>query len=122
MEYKDLCDNVFKDTLFVDVDPPFIMDEVQDILLCNGAGYSFDLTSKYDSIRWNSGSRNKIITWVDEGEYSLRAWQGVCYADDTFNITTSVSPEIKISGDSLFCLGDSTLINLDINPSDAIYQ
>ena len=122
VEYKDLCDNVFKDTLFVDVDPPFIMDEVQDTLLCNGAGYSFDLTSKYDSIRWNSGSRNKIITWVDEGEYSLRAWQGVCYADDTFNITTSVSPEIKISGDSLFCLGDSTLINLDINPSDAIYQ
>ena len=121
VEYKDLCDNVFKDTLYVDVDEPFTLDDAKDTLLCNGLGYSFDFTLNYDSIRWNSGSRSKKITWLTEGEYSLRAWQGVCYDDDTFNITTSVSPVITITGDSVFCQGDSTLINLEIIPSDAVY-
>lgn len=121
VEYKDLCDNVFKDTLHVEVDEPFNLDDAKDTLLCNGLGYSFDFTLNYDSIRWNSGSRSKKITWFTEGEYSLRAWQGVCYDDDTFNITTSVNPVITIKGDSVFCQGDSTLINLEIIPSDAVY-
>tara|TARA_B100001063_G_scaffold244246_1_gene276567 strand:- start:192 stop:2195 length:2004 start_codon:yes stop_codon:yes gene_type:complete len=122
VEYKDLCDNTFMDTLFVDVDQPFLIEDFSDTLLCNGSGYSFDFTSKYDSVYWNSGSRNKKITWVAEGEYVIRAWQGVCYDDDTFNITSSKNPEIKFSGDTIFCEGDSTLLSLDINPSDAVYQ
>jgi gliding motility-associated-like protein len=122
VEYKDLCDNAFKDTLYVDVDEPFTLDDAQDTLLCNGVGYSFDLSSIYDSVRWNSGSRSRKVTWLKEGKYSYRAWQGVCYSDDTFNITISVDPVIKIMGDSLFCEGDSTLLNLEINPSDAVYQ
>lgn len=122
VEYKDLCDNVFKDTLFVDVDQPFLIDDFTDTLLCNGSGYSFDFTSKYDSVYWNSGSRNKKITWINEGEYAMRAWQGVCYDDDTFNITVSENPEIKFSGDTTFCEGDSILLSLDITPSDAVYH
>ena len=121
VEYKDLCDNVFKDTLHVDVDEPFTVDDAKDTLLCNGLGYSFNFTLNYDSIRWNSGSRSKKITWLSEGEYSFRAWQGVCYDDDTFNIITSVNPVITIKGDSVFCQGDSTLINLEISPTDAVY-
>lgn len=121
IEYKDLCDNVFKDTLHVDIDEPFTIDAAKDTLLCNGLGYSFDLSSNYDSVRWNSGSRSKKITWLTEGEYSLRAWQGVCYDDDTFTIATSVNPFINISGDSIFCEGDSTLLSLEVSPSDAVF-
>ena len=122
VEYKDLCDNVFKDTLFVDIDFPFVMDETSDTLLCNGVGYSFDFSAQYDSVRWNNGSRDKIITWITDGEYFFRTWKGVCYADDTFNISTSENPKIIITGDSIFCDGDSTLLNLDVSPSDVNYQ
>lgn len=121
VQYSDLCDNVFVDTVFVDIDIPFVMDEGQDTLLCDGMGYQFDLIGSYDSIRWNTGSKNRKITWFTQGEYSLRGWRGVCYDDDTFTIQTNITPVIQIKGDSTFCEGDSTLVSLDVKPADAIY-
>ena len=120
--YTDLCDNIFQDTVYVEIAESFTMDSITDSLLCDGLGYAFDFTSMYDSLLWESGSKNKKVTWTSAGEYSLRVWKGICYDEDTFNITTNTSPSILMEGDTVFCEGDSTLISIDVQPDDATYQ
>lgn len=118
VEYKDRCNNTFLDTVDITIDEPFTMDEAEDTLLCDGARYAFDLRNEYDSVRWGNGSVQPFTFWQAEGFYRLRAWKGVCYDDDSFNITTNTSPELQIIGDSLFCEGDSVELTVTFTPED----
>ena len=118
VEYRDRCNNVFLDTVEIAIDEPFIMDEAEDTLLCNGTRYTFDLRNDYDSVRWGNGSVQAYTYWQAANFYKLRAWQGVCYADDSFTIRTNNSPQVIIRGDSLFCEGDSTELNVTYTPTD----
>lgn len=119
VEYKDRCNNTFTDSVQIRVDDPFIMNEANDTVLCDGISYSFDLRNEYDSVRWNNGSVNPLISWRDTGLYSLRAWKGVCFENDTFTIQVNSSPTLVISGDSLFCEDEQTEIRVDIQPPSA---
>jgi gliding motility-associated-like protein len=121
VEYTDRCDNLLIDTVHVEIDQPFIMDVAQDSLLCNGARYELRLANDYDSVHWQNGNTSKNITWSEAGYYTIRAWKGVCYDDDSFNITTSKQPQIAITGVTEFCEGDSTLLKLVISPSDVAF-
>ncbi len=122
VEYKDQCNTIFRDTVEIRIDQPFTMDEGKDTLLCNGSLYSFDLRNEYDSIRWNDGSVNPLKSWRDPGLYTLRAWKGVCFDNDTFSIRTDVSPSVSISGDSIFCEDKQTEIRADLNPTSVSFQ
>jgi len=119
--YTDLCKNELVDTVEIEIDLPFEMDEANDTLLCDGAKYFFDLRNKYDSVYWGGGNSEKRTYWDMDGYYELRVWKGVCYDDDSFNIVTNVSPTISILGEDIFCDGDSTLLSLEITPNDAAY-
>ncbi len=122
LEYTDLCNNVLFDTLNVRIDQPFKMDEGKDTLLCDGKPYTIDLTTRYDSVIWNSGSNQLYRQIFTEGFHKLRAWKGVCYDDDSFNIRVNVSPEIVMDGPDYFCDGDSALITIAVTPDDAVYS
>ena len=122
LEYTDLCNNVLRDTLNVRIDQPFKMDEGTDTLLCDGEPYTIDLTTRYDSVIWNSGSSQLYRQIFTEGFHKLRAWKGVCYDDDSFNIRLNVSPEIIMDGPDYFCDGDSALITIVVTPDDAVYS
>ncbi len=121
VEYVDLCDNVLTDTIQIKIDQPFEMDEGHDSLLCDKKAYKFDFTVKYDSVLWENGSPLKYRYITDSGYYKVRAWKGVCYDDDSFNITTNVSPSIDIEGDLYFCDGDSALQTIVLSPFDALH-
>lgn len=121
VEYKDRCNNTVKDTVHIDIDQPFTIDEGRDTLLCDGRAYAFDLRGSYDSILWNNGLNVERISWFTEGFYKLRVWRGVCFDDDSFNILTDVSPAISISGDSIFCEDGSTEITTLVTPTSASF-
>ncbi|MGB0850217.1 MAG: lectin-like domain-containing protein [Bacteroidia bacterium] len=122
VSYLDLCGNLLVDTVHVGIDEPFTIEDFPDSLLCDGLQYYFDLKTAYDSVLWGDGNTSKRVVWVDEGFYTIRAWRGVCYDDDSFYIYTDISPNITFSGDSLFCEGDSTFIEIQIEPNDAAHQ
>jgi gliding motility-associated-like protein len=117
--YQDKCNNVVTNTVNVKINQPFTMNEAEDTLLCDGLGYTFTLQQKYDSVLWSSGSRLRSVTWFDEGYYEFRAWQGACWYDDSFDLETDISPTVIISGEQIFCEGDSTLLTLDILPTSS---
>lgn len=119
VEYTDRCGNLFQDTVDVLIDEPFVMDEGKDSLLCNGARYLFNLSNAYDSVLWQNGNRSPYISWDKAGYYTLRAWKGVCYDNDSFTITTNESPKIAIDGQNTFCEGDSVELTVTVTPSDA---
>lgn len=121
VEYKDRCNTTFRDTVVVHIDEPFTMDEGQDTLLCDGARYAFDLAQSYDSVRWGTGITVPTVAWSSPGNYTLRAWQGVCYDDDTFDIETDISPSLTVNLDSLFCEGDSVLVDVSVAPLSATF-
>jgi len=122
LEYTDLCNNVLFDTLNVRIDQPFKMDEGKDTLLCDGKPYTIDLTTRYDSVIWNNGSNQLYRQIFTKGFHKLRAWKGVCYDDDSFNIRVNVSPEIIMDGPDYFCDDDSALITIAVTPDDAVYS
>ena len=121
VQYTDRCGNQLQDTVDVVIDQPFIMDEGQDSLLCDGAKYLFNLTNAYDSVLWQNGNRSSYKFWDRAGYYTLRVWKGVCYDDDSFNITTNESPTIAISGKTVFCEGDSVDLSITATPIDAVF-
>ena len=81
----------------------------------------FNLTNAYDSVLWQNGNRSSYKFWDRSGYYTLRAWKGVCYDDDSFNITTNESPTIAISGKNIFCEGDSVELSVTATPIDAVF-
>ena len=124
VRYLDLCGNLLIDTVHVGIDEPFTIDEGQDTLLCDDETYYLDISNKYDSIQWGGigwGSADRV-EWENSGVHTLRVWKGVCYDDDEFEITRSVSPEIVISEDSLFCDGDSIDVNVSVTPANALWK
>ena len=121
VQYTDRCGNQLRDTVDVVIDQPFVMDEGKDSLLCDGAKYLFNLTNAYDSVLWQNGNRSSYKFWDRSGYYTLRAWKGVCYDDDSFNITTNESPTIAISGKNIFCEGDSVELSVTATPIDAVF-
>ncbi|MFY0644361.1 MAG: gliding motility-associated C-terminal domain-containing protein [Bacteroidia bacterium] len=122
VEFTNLCLEKVIDTVEVVIHTPFTMDETQDSLLCDGEIYRVDLESKYDSIRWNDGvwSTNRLIRYANY--YKFRAWQGVCWDDDSMTVTVDTTPNLKIVGDSFFCEGGNTTLKVISSPKSAIFN
>ena len=119
VEFTDLCGEKIKDTVNVVIHTPFVMDEAQDTLLCDGKPYKLDLRADYDSVLWSDGSKLRERWMMNSGYYKFRAWKGACWDDDSFNIRTDISPRVKIIGDSVFCKGDVLELRLEVEPKDA---
>ncbi|MBO6516101.1 MAG: gliding motility-associated C-terminal domain-containing protein [Bacteroidia bacterium] len=122
VQYNDFCNRPVSDTVDVVVQQPFQMDVGHDSLLCNGSRYRFDLVSDFDSVLWNDGSRAAFRDLRNAGDYRIRAWRGVCYDDDSFSISTLNRPMLTISGDSIFCEGDSVELSVEITPENTPFE
>jgi hypothetical protein len=121
-QYTDLCGDKVVDTIEVVIHQPFQMDEGKDTLLCDGQALRFDFRAKYDSVLWEDNSQSLFRIVNNRGLIKLRAWQGVCYDDDSFNVTTDIRPKITLTGDSIFCANDSSVISLSVQPVDADFS
>lgn len=119
VEFTDLCLEKDIDTIEVVIHTPFTMDETNDSLLCDGAIYRVDLQNKYDSVKWMDGmwAVNRLLRLP--GYYKFRAWQGVCWDDDSMTIAVDTSPQLQILGDSFFCEGGSSVLELISTPNSA---
>lgn len=122
VEYTDLCGDLLIDTVYVRIDQPFIMDEGEDSLLCDGEVYRIDLTTRYDSALWSNGSRELFRRISDSGYYQLRAWKGVCYDDDSFNISLNATPQLQVLYDTTFCEGQTLDVRYSVDRKDAVTQ
>jgi gliding motility-associated-like protein len=122
VKYKDLCGEEEFDTIDVVIHQPFIMDEIEDSLLCDGRPYRVNLAGRYDSARWENNSRPLVRSLTQAGSYRLRAWKGVCYDDDSAVITTLRSPTIEFSGDSVFCENETTTVDVTITPDNTSFE
>jgi gliding motility-associated-like protein len=98
------------------------MDEVKDTLLCDRKAYEIDLGVKYDSVLWTDGFNVNKRWLVNAGYYKFRAWQGVCWDDDSLTVRTDSKPQLSIAGDSFFCEGGSSLLRLNASPSSGEFK
>ena len=122
VDYKDLCGDIQTDTVYIRIDQPFVMDEGEDSLLCDGDAYRIDLTTRYDSTLWTDGHTDLFRRILDAGSYRLRAWRGVCYDDDSFDIETHVSPSFEVFWDTTFCNGESLDVKTRVSPVDVVWS
>jgi gliding motility-associated-like protein len=120
VEYTDLCGDLQLDTVHIRIDQPFVMDEGEDSLLCDGSAYRIDLSIDYDSALWMDGSRSLFRRISDSGYYQLRAWRGVCYDDDSFNVRLNATPQLEVYYDTTFCDGETLDVRYSVDKEDAV--
>lgn len=120
-EFTDLCGNKLVDTIDVKVSQPFVMDEADDTLLCDGERLFIRLQGRYDSVLWENRYRvfNRAI--ADSGTYSIRAWKGVCFDDESFHVRTGRTPSVSITGDSVFCADEEAALRVNITPPESVW-
>lgn len=116
--FKDVCGNVFKDTVTVLVDDiaPFSLGK--DTTLCNGARIYVGVMGSYDSVKWENGFTGAFRNLNAQGTYIARAWKGGCYYADTLRISTLITPTLDIVGEPTFCKGQFATITARVNPSN----
>jgi gliding motility-associated-like protein len=83
-----------------------------NVLLCDGLTLFIDADQPGAiSYLWNDGSTSAQRVIGDAGLYSLVTSDGVCRRNDSFAITTNVTPVLNLGNDSTLCYNELLLLN-----------
>lgn len=83
-----------------------------NVLLCDGLTLFIDADQPGAiSYLWNNGSTSAQRVIANAGLYSLVTSDGVCRRNDSFAITTNVTPVLNLGNDSTLCYTESLLLN-----------
>ncbi len=115
VQVKDVCGNVFTDTVEIEPHPPFTFDAGPDRIKCNNDTLQLTAPSGFLNYEWlttylvtNPQSQSIIVNPLIDTFYVVRAEKTPgCIAYDTIHITTLHSPQIQLGQDQRFCPGDS---------------
>ncbi|WP_367389171.1 gliding motility-associated C-terminal domain-containing protein [Lewinella sp. LCG006] len=82
--------------------------------LCPGDATTLSATPGFASYLWSTGSINSSIMTDTAGVYQLTVVDSAgCSASTTFGLLAASVPSPEIVGDTVFCIGDSTLLAVD---------
>lgn len=83
-----------------------------NVLLCDGLTLFIDADQPGAiSYLWNDGSTSAQRVIGNAGLYSLVTSDGVCRRNDSFAITTNVTPVLNLGNDSTLCYNELLLLN-----------
>jgi gliding motility-associated-like protein len=90
---------------------PFLPIITGDTSFCEGNNVILDAGSGFDSYLWSNDSITESIT-VTQGSYSVQAFIGGCsFTTEEFIVEEYLAPPLQITGDTLYCPEDSSLLN-----------
>mgnify|MGYP001244036376 CR=1 FL=1 len=89
---------------------PFLPTITGDTSYCQGDSVLLSAGTGFDSYLWSNDSITESIT-VTQGSYSVQAILGGCsFTTEEYIITEYAAPFIEITGDTLYCPQDSSLL------------
>lgn len=94
---------------------PLVLDLGEDIEACEGSSVILNPEINNATALWSTGETTSEIEITSAGSYTLELTQGSCNATDDINISFIPSPSLSISGDSLYCPGETAFLLAESN-------
>lgn len=113
VEYKNFCNQLVKDSIWIEVKPGPVFSLGPDTVLCSGTTITLSAgAANAKSYSWNDGSSasGKLIN--KGGVYWVKATENTCSFSDTIVITEIQTPKVNLGNDSFVC--SNILITLTI--------
>ena len=96
-------------TNYVTLAPPTITG---DLIFCSGSSTILDAGAGYASYFWSTGETSRTITVDTEGDFSVAVTNtNGCSSSNTVTTTYAVLAPPVITGNLIFCPGDSSLLD-----------
>lgn len=99
-----------------------VMINNNDSIFCKGDSLSIGAPSGYADYLWSNGAKTASIFVNDSGKYFVTVVDSSgCTGKDSIKVTFYPQPKAKITGKSIVCIGDSTVLTTQFD-STYIYQ
>ncbi|MFT7113779.1 MAG: gliding motility-associated-like protein [Candidatus Azotimanducaceae bacterium] len=108
----DVCDNVYRDSIYVEVVLLPILDLGPDTVMCYGDTLNYDISFPASNYLWENGSASPLRTIVNSGNYWAQITNFCDRISDTVNVTVLNVPNQALGPDTVFCQGDSVTFDL----------
>ncbi|TAE89621.1 MAG: PKD domain-containing protein, partial [Bacteroidetes bacterium] len=138
--YTNFSNNLYIDNISVDGTPikPIAAFEAVKTNACTGEGVQFNDKSEHIPSNWSwtfvgatpatSTSKNPIVTYAQTGSYQVKLKVSNVSGADSIEIANYINivvppkaPNIKATGSTEFCLGDSVLLSTDSSGNNIWY-
>lgn len=116
----DNCGEIIYDTVNVIVNTPDFIDLGDDLTLCEGQLWTFNVLTPGATYLWQDGSTLPTLTVDEDGTYSVTVTDGNCIDADTVNVTYVPAPDISLPHDTVICGLENTYI-IDVTTLGATY-
>ena len=84
-----------------------------DLNICKGENTILSVFGIFDSVRWSNNDTTRSIIVTQPGQYSVITYLGTCIGTDTVDVIEIIVLKPIISGNSEYCIGDSTLLTVN---------
>jgi hypothetical protein len=102
-----------EDTVEIVQVPAFDLSIDGTFSFCSGTSTTLSANPGFGDFVWSDGSTADTLSVSDPGEYSVTvSVGGNCAAADTVMVTENPVPNLDIIGNTLFCVGDSTVFSV----------
>ncbi|MBE0655435.1 MAG: hypothetical protein IH594_16660, partial [Bacteroidales bacterium] len=108
------CGEIILDSLYVTVFQTAIPNLGNDTIICSNSGFWLNPEGSFEEYLWQNGSTDSVFFIESTGLYWVQAWDGNgCSSLDSIYIEFYPSPEINLGNDTLICLNDSLILNVE---------
>ncbi|PCJ00843.1 MAG: hypothetical protein COB15_01865 [Flavobacteriales bacterium] len=91
---------------------PFTPVITGDTSFCQGDTVTLDAGAGFDAYIWSNTDTTQTSEITTQGNYTVQAFYGGCsFTTNPYSVIELLNPVVAITGDTLFCPGDSVLLN-----------
>jgi len=114
--YKNFCNQIIKDSIWIHVNPGPIFNLGVDTVLCEGTAINLDAYSvDAKNYIWDNASTSDKRSINKAGTYWAKAINGNCVYVDTIKIIGFSRPTVNLGNDTILCEGQNLTFSLDPN-------
>jgi len=119
----DECGTQIFDTVNVFINTPDFVDLGDDLTLCDGQLWTFNVLTPGATYLWQDGSTLPTLTVDEEGTYLVTVTDGNCIDSDTVNVAYVPAPNITLPADTVICgLENTYIINVSADGASYLWQ
>jgi gliding motility-associated-like protein len=116
----DECGEAIYDTVNVFVNSGDFIDLGDDLILCDGQLWTFNVLTPGATYLWQDGSTLPTLTVDENGTYSVTVTDGNCIDSDTVSVNYVPAPDISLPEDTVICGIENTYV-IDVTTAGASY-